>query len=93
MTNEEKAEKLYLNVQQPTYDDKLLADAFIRGANWKDDILREEREKAIEKFNKYYDKKLNLAIASRYLGVVFFVDKLLGEDSRDKLHCAFTTMD
>ena len=99
MTNREKAVEIakqnareYLP-QNPGFSMDECNKSALEMAEYKDNILREEREKAIEKFNKYYDQKLNLAIASRYAGVAFFVDKLLGEDSSDKLHCAFVTMD
>lgn len=56
MTNKEKAEELYLNVEQPTYDDERLAAAFTRGANWKDDQYKKYLEKQIELCEKQRER-------------------------------------
>lgn len=45
MTNKEKAYDLYLNIEQANYEDERLANAFVRGADWKDQQFKEYLEK------------------------------------------------
>lgn len=70
-----------------------IEDALVRMAEWKDDELRKLRNEQITRINAYHDYHKNIYQEYHALGAVLIIDRFLGEDSRDELHCAFATMD
>ena len=63
-------------------------------AEYKDSLIREELEKAIEKANLYYDEKLSPWRLQEFIGQIIVLSRLLGEEfPKDRLHMGFATLD
>ena len=68
--------------------------AALKMAEYKDSLIREELEKAIEKANQYYDEKLNPWRLQEFIGQIIVLSRLLGEEfPKDRLHMGFATLD
>ena len=66
----------------------------LKMAKYKDSLIREELEKAIEKANLYYDEKLNPWRLQEFIGQIIVLSRLLGEEfPKDRLHMGFATLD
>lgn len=96
MTNEEKAQEMSERALGYLPCDSTLPFYLtaLKMAEYKDSLIREELEGAIEKANKYYDENLNKWRLHEFIGQIIVLSRLLGEEfPTGKLHMGFVTLD